>query len=156
MTHVYLLTSPQLPGHFKIGVSNNVFRRMGEISDQLAQEMRCDVTINREISLPMALPYAAEAWLHTKFHALRAKVPYHAGHTEWFRARNFFGVVIWLFVLFYLGKELSVARIGIAAIIYYLPYPVDGFVFLFGAFVAQFVFLAGAVGVVLYGFSYLI
>lgn len=155
MVHVYLLTSPQLPGLFKIGISNNVYRRMGEISEELAQEMRCDVTINREISLPMAFPYKAESWLHARFAAVRAAVPYHAGHTEWFRVRNFFAVVLWLLAIFALGKGLSIIRISIAIILYFLPFPVDGFLFLFAAFLSQFILLAAAVGLILYGLSFL-
>lgn len=129
---------------------------MGEISEELAQEMRCTVTINREISLPMAFPYESESWLHARFAAVRAVVPYHAGHTEWFMVRNFLAVVLWLLALLALGKGLSIIRIGIAVVIYLLPFPVDAFLFLFAAFLSQFVLLAAAIGLILYAASFLI
>ncbi len=153
MISVYLLTSPQLPGKFKAGYSRDVYRRMGEIAEELAQAMGRDVTINKELALPMLLPGKSERWLHKAFAAFRAKVPYHAGYTEWFHARNFWAVVAWLGWLWLFGLPITLPRILIAVVLYYVRYPLDGVLLLVLVFLAQFgVVIGGVVGVVYYFF----
>lgn len=140
---VYILSSPQLNGKYKIGRSNDVFRRIGEIADELAQEMRQTVTVKKEMSAPMLFPGWAEKILHRFFENDRTQVPYHSGHTEWFSPRNFWAVVVYFLFLVGLGHlqvitpELTIMRIIIAAVLYYVPYPLDGMLLLALVFLAQ-------------------
>lgn len=152
MISVYLLTSPQLPGKFKAGISNDVYRRMGEIAEQLAHEMGRDVTINKEMALPMLLPERSEKWIHKTLSAFRAKVPYHSGHTEWFHCRNFWAVLLWLVALWFFGLKLTLPRLAITAVLYYARYPLDGALLLLLAFFAQFGVAVGVVVAAIYYF----
>lgn len=148
----YIVTSPQLPGKFKAGISVNVYRRMGEIAEELALAMGRDVTINKELSLPLLLPNSSEAWIHARLRAFRAKVPYHSGHTEWFHSRNFWAVVLWLLLIWFFGLPITLPRIGIAILFFYIRYPLDGILLLISVFLAQFGVLFGSIAAAIYYF----
>lgn len=149
-TRIYILTCPQLKLRYKIGQSRDVFNRIGQIADELAQEMQQTVTINKEMSVPVLFPDFVERLMHRAFSAYRAKVPYHAGYTEWFRPRNFWTAVVYFLFLVGFGHlhvitpDLTVMRILIAVVFYYTPYPLDSMLLLGLVFLAQFALVAAA------------
>ena len=145
-TRIYILTCPQLPGRFKIGISRDVYARMGRIAEELAQSMCRDVTINKELSAPILFPESVERFSHRLFSGLRTQVPYHAGYTEWFRSRNFFAALAFLLFLHFTGAGLSLSRIAIVAVLYFARYPLDGILAVGSLFLLQF----AAVGALMY------
>jgi hypothetical protein len=130
------LFPPKLPA-FKIGISGSVQDRMRQIESELSYTTGKRVTIRKALAMPLLFSGFMERRLHRALSAIRAKMPYHAGHTEWFRCVNFGAAVIYLLLLAAFRQDMNYARVGIFAVVVLAPFPVDGFVLVLVSFLAD-------------------
>ena len=85
-----------------------------------------NITVREAWAIPVAFPEGAERWMHRFFAAISAKVPYHRGHTEWFNLQNKWAAFSYLVLQGYIGDSFTIQRAIIAAVIFCLPFPLDG------------------------------
>lgn len=139
---IFCLTSLRTFGRFKIGISSDVSARRGQIASELG------IPARRlwHLSFPVLFPEKMEARLHRLFSGLRAKMPYHRGHTEWFRIRNYAAMVVFLWGTDMQGEALTVA----AVVVLFAPVPLDGFLAVLSAFAFQAAVVVGVVWVVVF------
>lgn len=123
---LYTLYCLALPWRFKIGIAYNVEDRTAQIQGELSREIGRQVYVRQALAVPVLFPERTERWMHQKFAVLRAKVPYHRGHTEWFTIRNYATAFIWLFWLGYSGGTMTISRVAITAFLFLVPFPLDG------------------------------
>lgn len=152
LTRLYIARSPQFKGKYKIGISRNVPARMQQLSYDLTQAVGYAVTVKAEIKMPFLFPEAAERLAHRAFASLNVRMPKHSGSSEWFRERNPVCLFLFLLSLTTLPGPMTLTRVAIAGVIFYMRYPVDGALFVLSMFVLQLVALVG----VFYGAAILI
>jgi uncharacterized membrane protein (DUF106 family) len=146
---LYALYSWSLLWRFKIGIAYDVAQRIQQLQYELSRETGRPVTVAKAMAIPVFFPEKTEAYLHGKLQMLRAYVPRHAGHTEWFAIRNFAASLSFICLCEYMGLEW---RWYHAALIFILPYPLDGVIFL----TAVAAFQLAAVCLVGYGLLWLL
>lgn len=134
---IFCLTSLRTFGRFKIGISSDVTARRGQIASELG------IPARRlwHLSFPVFFPEKMESRLHRLFSGLRAKMPYHRGHTEWFRIRNYAALVVFLWGTDLQGEALPVA----AFLVLFAPVPLDGFLAVLAAVAVQAAIVLGVV-----------
>lgn len=116
---------PALRGKHKIGISDDVERRRVEIEYGIQSSLGRRAKIRVAIAVPIFWSKRWEGWLHRKLADLRVDVPYHSGHTEWFRTQNERVALLYLLLLWYLSADLTLGRVLITAVIFRLPFPLD-------------------------------
>jgi hypothetical protein len=146
---LYILHSWSLLWRFKIGIAYDVTQRIQQLEYELSHATGRPVNVSKAMAIPVLFPEKTEAWMHRKLDTLRAYMPKHAGHTEWFTIRNFAASLTFICVCEYLGLDW---RWYHAAIIFVLPYPLDGVIFLTAVAAAQ----LAAVCLVAYGLLWLL
>ena len=144
---IFCLTSLRTFGRFKIGISADVTARRG----QIAYELGIPARRLWHLSFPVLFPEKMEARLHRWFSGLRAKMPYHRGHTEWFRIRNYAALVVFLWGTDMRGEALPVAAFAVL----FAPVPLDGFLAVLAAFAFQAAVVFGIVWAVSAGIGIL-
>ena len=120
---LYALYSWSLLWRFKVGISYDVPQRVQQLEYELSRETGRPVRVFSALSVPVIFPEKTEAWAHGVFQRLRAYVPRHAGHTEWFVIRNFAASLIFILICEYFCLNW---RWYHPALIFFLPYPIDG------------------------------
>lgn len=93
---VYIMTSPQHPGKYKIGISNKPKYRAKNVSKSMPGSAKVF------FQMEMWFAYHVEQMLHKVFDPINAKKMKGSGKTEWFKPRLpmwlifvFVGVVCW-------------------------------------------------------------
>lgn len=124
--YLYTLYCLGLPGRFKIGITYNVTDRISQIQYELRRQTGRELHVRVALAVPVLFPERAERWLHRKFEAMRAKMPYHSGHTEWFTIRNGAVALAFLFFLGYNEQTFTVQRAIITLVLFRAPFPLDG------------------------------
>jgi len=145
---LYALYSWSLLWRFKIGIAYDVAQRIQQLEYELSRETGRRVRVDKALAIPVFFPEKTEAWLHAKLYMLRAYVPRHAGHTEWFDIRNFAAALLYILAAEYFGLNWSWYA---PVIILFIPYPLDGVIFL----TAVAAFQLAAVCFVAYGLLWL-
>lgn len=112
---------------FKIGISDNVPARIAQIQNELSYALGRPVVVRRAAAFPIIGAGWMEKRLHWVFDSLRAKMPRHAGHTEWFAIRNIGGVAILVWLSREYGFDVTPWHV---LIVFFLPLPVDGVIVL--------------------------
>lgn len=131
---LYILFSWQLPWRFKAGISGNLKSRIAQIAYELSNETGRNVEVKTALAVPVFMPEAMERLLHSAFSWLRAYVPYHAGHTEWFTVRNFIACAVFIGCC----REFDLNwKVWHLLIVYFFPLPLDAIIILAGIFVIQ-------------------
>ena len=110
---------------FKIGIATNVPQRIAQIEYELSHALGRPVIVRRAAAFPIIGAGWLERRLHWVFDSLRAKMPKHAGKTEWFGIRNIGGVAILVWLSRQYGFEITPWHV---LIVFFLPLPVDGFI----------------------------
>lgn len=139
MRYLYCIFTPfsfRLVGRFKIGITSNMKARREQISTELG-----GVKLYH-FSLWVLYPEKMEKRLHGLFARLRARVPYHRGHTEWFSIRNYAAACVYLL---WSGHSGEAAAAWVVALIF-MPVPFDGFM----AVLAVFAFQVAGVAALIY------
>jgi len=131
---------------FKIGIATNVNARIGQIQNELSYALGRPVIVRRAAAFPIIGAGWLEKRLHWVFDSLRAKMPRHAGHTEWFAIRNIGGVAILVWLSREYGFEVTPWHV---LLVFFLPVPVDGFIVICVAAFLHYAAFCG-VGFVLY------
>jgi len=110
---------------FKIGIATNVPQRIAQIEYELSRALGRPVIVRRAAAFPIIGAGWLEKRLHWVFDSVRAKMPAHAGKTEWFGIRNILAV----FTLSWLSRKFGVdfSHWHILAV-FFLPLPLDGFI----------------------------
>lgn len=147
-THIYILTTPQLPGRYKIGISRNVPARVGQIAGELAATMGCTVRVKKWVSFPVFFPGMIERTAHRLFAGVSAKVPFHHGHTEWFRSRNILALLFFLAFLAFMGKAMTFGRLAVAAVLYFVRWPLDATIVISGLVAAHLAVISGLLWII--------
>jgi hypothetical protein len=124
---LYALYSWSLLWRFKIGIAYDVPQRIQQLEYELSRETGKPVKVDKAMAIPVFFPEKTEAYLHGKLQMLRAYVPRHAGHTEWFAIRNFAAAMLYILAAEYFGLNWSWYA---PIIILLIPYPLDGVLFL--------------------------
>lgn len=124
---LYALYSWSLLWRFKIGIAYDVDQRIQQLQYELSGAIGRPVTVSKALAIPVLFPEKTEAYLHGKLQMLRAYVPRHAGHTEWFNIRNFAASMAFIFGCEYLGLPWQWYH---CVLIFFFPYPLDGVLFL--------------------------
>lgn len=134
---IFCLTSLRTFGRFKIGIAGDVAARRGQIASELG------IPARRlwHLSFPVFFPEKMEARLHRWFSGLRAKMPRHSGHTEWFLARNYVTMCLFLWSTDLHGDSLPIAAIAVL----FAPVPLDGFLAVLAVVAFQAAVVLGAV-----------
>lgn len=140
LNYIYVFFVPRTNGNrakywyrAKIGVSDNVTRRRGEIQQSLRSETGRTVFV-KGFGLPFLASYSLEGKIHRATNRIKAKMA-GSGKTEW---RYFFNIITAL-LAGHFGRELDfkngeVLRFFIVALI---PLPLDYWLLLLTAFAAQ-------------------
>lgn len=154
--YLYTLYCLGLPWKFKIGIAYNVPARMAQIQSELSYREGKTMMVRKALAVPVLFPERTEAWMHRQFGRLRAWVPYHRGHTEWFIIRNYAAALIWLGWLGYTGCTMTMTRVLIAVFLLIVPFPLDGVLLQVVVAIAH--FAAGIVGlyIILYALGALL
>lgn len=126
LRYIYTLYTFSLPWRFKIGIAYDVQQRIGQIQYELSRQTGKQVLIRKAMAVPVFFPESAEQRLHHWFAALRAKVPYHRGHTEWFGIVNIATLAIWLRFLAAHSEAFTMQRFYISLFLLLVPFPLDG------------------------------
>ena len=144
---IFCLTSLRTFGRFKIGIAGDVAARRGQIASELG------IPARRlwHLSFPVFFPEKMEARLHRWFSGLRAKMPRHSGHTEWFLVRNYAAMCVFLWSTDMQGDTLPIAAI----VVLFVPLPLDGFLAVLAAFAFQAAVVFGIVWAVSAGIGIL-
>jgi hypothetical protein len=139
---MYSLDAP-LRGKHKIGISGNVDARRAEIENQLRYSSGKPVKVRVAVAVPILWAKRWESYLHNKLAALNVDVPYHAGHTEWFKTQNPVAAILYLLIIWKFGFGLTLGRVAITAVLYWLPFPLDSVIKLTMLFLIQLLIPAG-------------
>lgn len=131
---LYSLICPQMPWRFKFGTSYDVPGRIRQIEYELSQQIGKPVQVRQALSVPLFFTEQVEMWLHKKFARLRAVVPFHRGYKEWYLVRNFFTVVLFLWICQQYGLNWKWWHL---ALLYLLPLPIDAVLLQIVIFIAQ-------------------
>lgn len=125
---------------FKIGITKEVETRRRQIESELAYTCGHAVSVRRALAVPLLTAGWLEKRLHRAFEGLAAKMPRHAGHTEWFRIRNIGAVVVvvWLSARY----NLNLQPWHIVAV-FFFPLPLDGALLLMLCAFVEYALFAG-------------
>lgn len=134
MKTLYVLFTGALPWRTKIGITGNLAARKSQIASELSGRMGKYVVIRTAMAIPVLFPESLERWMHRAFERLRAYVPRHSGHTEWFVIRNFWAACCLLGLSEWLGLDWDYWHL---AVVYFLPLPLDAVLFLALIFLGQ-------------------
>jgi len=115
---------------FKIGIATNVNARIAQIQNELSYALGRPVIVRRAAAFPIIGAGWLEKRLHWVFDSLRAKMPRHAGHTEWFRILNIWTLFFVALARNYYGMDFNPWYI---LVILFFPLPLDGLLVLFTA-----------------------
>lgn len=131
---LYALYSWSLLWRCKIGITYDVQQRIQQLEYELSGAMNQPVRVQKAVAVPVLFPEKMEAWLHSKLQAYNVRVPYHRGHTEWFRLKNFFGSLLLLSLAEYFGLDWKLWHL---AAVYFLPLPIDAALLVVGVLAVQ-------------------
>ena len=115
---------------FKIGIATDVSQRVAQIQYELSYALGRPVIVRRAAAFPIIGAGWLEKRLHWVFDSVRAKMPKHAGHTEWFAIRNIGGVLLLVWLSREYGFEVTPWHV---LVVFFLPLPLDGFIVIFVA-----------------------
>lgn len=122
----------------KIGISNDVSRRVKEIRDSIYNETRREVPLKAMVKIPFLASEKWETQLHRLTRRLRATMP-GSGYTEW---RWYLNPLL-AFLAGHYGGDLPGANWDVARflIVLLLPLPLDLAVLVIAAFCVEFFLL---------------
>lgn len=132
------LLPPRLPV-FKIGITDHVPTRIRQIESELSYSTGRSVKVRKAVAMPLIFASLVERKLHGVFARIRAKMPRHSGHTEWFSILNYGAAVIYLALLAVFNCQMTGGRVVIMVVVFFAPLPLDGMVLVVASAVAEYV-----------------